>query len=260
MRTAVVAGLLAFVALAGCVSEEPVEHGPRKLASEDADPFNDRNSTLIAQPGPQEQGEDAPEANEPPVAHLSADTENGTVPFNVTFTLEGTDPDGDPLSWTFDADGDGVEEANGTVLPGEFTFSFTEAGLYKASLNLSDGLQVADTTLFINATAAGGVENEGPEPVVMSGISVGSPIGCAVGDPLYHYFDAALAGFWHFTVEATAANGVGTEWWAGDSSAGTLGTTGVIPEGADNVAVYDPLAPLPAEYTITLHHPDFPPA
>lgn len=82
-----------------------------------------------------------PFPNTPPVSGFQADVTNGTVPFDVVFTFNGTDDNGDNLTWTLDVDGDGVADSEGNQnnLPGNFTYTFTTAGQYVSEFVLNDG-------------------------------------------------------------------------------------------------------------------------
>jgi PKD repeat protein len=94
-------------------------------------------------------------ANRAPSATLSASIEAGAAPLNVTFTLVGTDADGDALTWTFDADGDNSPETEGDALPAEYVHSYEVAGAYNATLAVGDGqaLTVVNVTITVSAAA-----------------------------------------------------------------------------------------------------------
>lgn len=76
-----------------------------------------------------------PDGNEPPTIELSASTTRGTAPLTVSFSAEASDPDGDPLaySWTF---GNG-ERAEGNSSQ---TIVYDEPGEYTTVVTVSDGL------------------------------------------------------------------------------------------------------------------------
>lgn len=102
-------------------------------------------------------GTDGP--NTPPTANVTADVDNGTAPLVVNFTLNGTDADGDALNWTFDADGDGTPEANGTTLPATVQHTYNETGEFRAVLNVTDGEDNATVVrLIVVAEGDGGGE------------------------------------------------------------------------------------------------------
>lgn len=94
--------------------------------------------------------------NSPPTANVTADADNGTAPFMVNFTLNGTDANGDALAWTFDADGDGTPEANGTTLPATFQHTFNETGEFRAALNVTDGNASVTAFRLIVVSEGGG--------------------------------------------------------------------------------------------------------
>ena len=91
--------------------------------------------------------------NQPPTASLDASPENGTAPLNVTFSLDGADPDGDNLTWVL-VFGDG-NQTNGTSLPTTVNHTYSSAGNHTASLTVSDG------SLNRTATAKVAAEGEG---------------------------------------------------------------------------------------------------
>jgi PKD repeat protein len=65
-----------------------------------------------------------------PVADFSADVTSGTAPLTVNFTDASTDAE----SWSWDFDGDGVEDSNET----NPQFTYDEAGSYNVSLTVSN--------------------------------------------------------------------------------------------------------------------------
>lgn len=73
-----------------------------------------------------------------PEASLSANVTEGDAPLNVTFTLEGSDPEDFPLEWMLDM-GDGNTTYEGDELPFEVVHSFLEAGNYTVVLNVTNG-------------------------------------------------------------------------------------------------------------------------
>lgn len=100
-------------------------------------------------------------ANRGPTANLAADRTNGTVPLQVNFTLNASDPDGDGLYWTLSF-GDGAANATGSALPVVVSHTYANVGLYAAQLRVVDGRGgVSERSLAINATSAAG---GGPPP------------------------------------------------------------------------------------------------
>lgn len=132
MRALLIAITLLAVTFAGCADSgdtEPVD----STESHDHD-SHDHNETI---------DEHVEVNNTAPVATLTADVMNGTAPLLVNFTLDGTDADGDNLTWTFV----GNETVEGTELPtvlnatldeGNHTFVFTVSdGELTHSVNLT---------------------------------------------------------------------------------------------------------------------------
>jgi hypothetical protein len=97
-----------------------------------------------------------PSGNERPVPTLVANIQSGRIPFNVTFTIGGTDKDKDALGYTMDF-GDASPPESGSGLETGFTQSlvheYKSEGVYNATLTLSDGKTSATAWLVINATA-----------------------------------------------------------------------------------------------------------
>ncbi len=70
--------------------------------------------------------------NQPPVASASANPTNGAAPLAVTFNGSGSsDPEGGPLTYAWDLDGDGAFDDASTVQPG---YTYTQPGSYTAKL------------------------------------------------------------------------------------------------------------------------------
>ena len=76
-----------------------------------------------------------PDGNHAPQPMASADPTIGATPLTVQFSSEGTtDPDGDRLRYKWDFEGDGKRDSN---QPNP-TFTYTENGVYLATLNVID--------------------------------------------------------------------------------------------------------------------------
>jgi cytochrome c len=83
-----------------------------------------------------------PENRAPVIDAASADPSIGFGPLDVDFTVEATDPDEDDLSYSWDLDGDGVEDSTEQ----NPTRTFTDPGEYAPRVEVSDGeLTVART-------------------------------------------------------------------------------------------------------------------
>lgn len=180
MRTWLIIALLTAVALSGCAGEDPQDvddAGPSDDGDAGGDGGNGTAGDASGSGGEATGNETDVESNTPPAGELTADVTNGTAPFNVTFTLEGSDEDGDDLSWTFDADGDGTFEAEGDGgdFPATYDHSYAQNGTYNATLTVSDGQNSTSQTVTINAIAAAGPAGPVQE---YSGSFITSPYGC----------------------------------------------------------------------------------
>lgn len=205
-------------------------------------------------------GNNAPTASITLAANQSA---SGPAPLNVTFVLNGTDPDGDPLTWTLSfGNGTNSTPVEGTELPALVNHTF-EAGNHTVSFELSDGQTTTNATYVI--TSGSGDPNAGlPAPIAFSGEAANyGPAGCGAFpnpflDTVYHEFDTALSGSWKYRTDPVEMT---TEWWAGDAGPEIGGGEGVIPAGTDNVIACPAADPAPAAaasaYTLTLYHPDY---
>lgn len=127
------ASLLA-IALSGCAGDDVPGADPEDLSGLEGDPAT-------------------PPINRAPVANLTADLTNGTAPLNVTFTLSGSDADGDNLTWSFDA-GDGNTTANGTSLPATVNVTYAAVGNHSATLTVSDGTNETVQTFLVSVAEA----------------------------------------------------------------------------------------------------------
>lgn len=108
-------------------------------------------------------------ANQAPSGSISVSV-NGT---NATFTLTGSDPDGDIVVWdlTF---GDGAS-TNGTGLPANRTHAYASAGNFTANFTITDG--TGPTTYDVVVSVAGSGSGAGPQ--VVSGEWTIGTFGCS---------------------------------------------------------------------------------
>jgi glucose/arabinose dehydrogenase/PKD repeat protein len=111
--------------------------------------------------------------NNPPVAAIQATPTQGVVPLSVQFSAAGsTDPNGDPLTFSWDLNGDGVFGDSTIVNP---TFTYTTAGARNVQVRVSDG-KGGQSTAGVTITA-------GTRPVA----TINSPSASftwKVGDPI----------------------------------------------------------------------------
>ena len=100
-------------------------------------------------------------ANQPPTAAITASPTNGPVPLAVSFDGTGSsDPEGGPLSYSWDLNGDGTfGDATGPTP----SFTYTTAGIYHPSLRVTDD-QGATDTASVTITAG----NTAPTAVIDS--------------------------------------------------------------------------------------------
>ncbi len=100
--------------------------------------------------------------NEAPEVSLSSSETEGSAPLTVSFRAKAKDPEGEPLSYTWDF-GNG-EQAKGNS---SRTLTYTEPGTFTASVTVSDGLAEtsAGTEISVEAPAAPPPENTPPEDV-----------------------------------------------------------------------------------------------
>jgi hypothetical protein len=98
--------------------------------------------------------------NQAPTAALTAAVNTGMIPLNVTFSIAGSDPDGDTLDYVLKF-GDGSADASGKDFGGAASqgHSYEAAGVYNATLTVTDGRGgEASATLTITAEAPTGTD------------------------------------------------------------------------------------------------------
>jgi len=90
--------------------------------------------------------------NRMPVARASASPTTGAAPLTVQFDGTGsTDPDGDPLTYSWDLNGDGAFGDSTSATP---TFTYSQNGRFDAKLQVSDGrggVGTAQVTILVGA-------------------------------------------------------------------------------------------------------------
>lgn len=146
MRTISLATLLLVTSLAGCLAGDP--QSTTSTETQSSAPSTTATTTTSGPPSVTPTNPSG-SPNAPPTANLTSDVPNGTVPLNVTFSLSGTDEDGDALTWTLDF-GDG-NETNGTSLPVAVTHQYTYAQNFSVNFTVTDGASVANASLVIRA-------------------------------------------------------------------------------------------------------------
>jgi PKD repeat protein len=85
----------------------------------------------------------APPANKPPLAVATANPSSGPIPLTVRFDgSQSSDPDGDPLSYSWDLNGDGVFGDSTAVAP---TYTYTKPGRITVRLRVTDNHGASST-------------------------------------------------------------------------------------------------------------------
>jgi PKD repeat protein len=98
--------------------------------------------------------------NQPPIAVATAVPTSGDAPLHVDFDASGShDPDGDPLSFSWDLEGDGTFGDSTSATP---DFAYTSPGTYHPSVRVSDD-QGGTTRSALLTVSAG---NTPPQPVI----------------------------------------------------------------------------------------------
>ena len=113
-------------------------------------------------------------ANQPPTAVVAANPTNGPIPLTVSFDSTGSsDPEGNPLSYSWDLNGDGTF---GDASAPTASYTYTTTGVYQPSLRVTDDQGVSDTK-SVTVTAG----NTAPIAVIDS---PASSLTWKVGDPI----------------------------------------------------------------------------
>ncbi|GAB3494403.1 ThuA domain-containing protein [Amycolatopsis cihanbeyliensis] len=126
---------------------------------------------------------DYTKGNRTPQVELSADTTSGPAPLEVTFDPSGTtDPDGGPLSYAWDFDGDGSTDSGEQ---GPVSHTYAEAGQYTAKLTVTDetGLAGAASVVVTAGNTAPTVDLRTPVDGGFFGFGDTVPFEVAVTDP-----------------------------------------------------------------------------
>ncbi len=187
----IVALLLVMSLLAGCTSDDA---GPQANAEDeyvqselppanDATPAEQESTPNEGAPASNETGESSATVDQPPTLAINASMVTGTAPIDITFDLTGTDVEGSELAWLFDADGDGLSEAEGESLPANFTMTYEAAGTFNATLWATDGTNNVTEVIAITIAAPNSVEHW-----YISGIDDGS---CVTGTLVANLANAA---------------------------------------------------------------------
>jgi uncharacterized repeat protein (TIGR01451 family) len=90
-------------------------------------------------------------ANQPPIASATGSPTNGPAPLTVNFNGGGSsDPEGGPLTYSWDLNGDGTFGDSTAVQP---THTYTQPGSYNARLRVTDAQNQSATSLPVTISA-----------------------------------------------------------------------------------------------------------
>lgn len=195
--------------------------------------------------------------NEAPVASLVANLTEGKTNLTVTFDLDGSDADGDALTWTLDL-GDGTSES-GSELPVSYEHTYTQAGNMSVVLEVSDGTDTATATEVVAVREPDVVFTGSallPDPFAVAGE------GCLAADTIAaaglpenpfgdeHSIEPTLWG-WNFML--TGGEGLIAEFWNSDVEFLARGGEGEVPADASYVIVcIEEPTTADVDYTLTL--------
>jgi PKD repeat protein len=116
-------------------------------------------------------------ANNAPQAVASASPTSGSAPLTVQFTGSGSsDPDGDPITYSWDLNGDGTYGDATTANP---SFTYTTAGTRQVTLRVTDSRGASSVSAPVTITV--GTANTVPTPVIDT---PSASLTWAVGDPI----------------------------------------------------------------------------
>jgi PKD repeat protein len=116
-------------------------------------------------------------ANNPPMAVATANPTSGPTPLTVQFNGSGSaDPDGDPITYSWDLNGDGTYGDSTAINP---SFTYSTAGTYTVALKVTDSHGAATVSAPVTITVGSG--NTPPSPVLDS---PSSNLTWAVGDTI----------------------------------------------------------------------------
>ena len=101
-------------------------------------------------------------ANNPPQAVATASPTSGAAPLTVQFSGSGSsDPDGDPITYSWDLNGDGAYGDSTAISP---SYTYTASGTYSATLRVTDSHGASSVSAPVTITVDAG--NTAPTPVI----------------------------------------------------------------------------------------------
>lgn len=265
MRGWLAAGLVCLVVLSGCASKGSGSSSTSGTAASSATHGGSTTATLTLTKTPAAQAA----ANHAPVVLFGASHGNGTAALNVTFQLKLSDADGGRLNWTVSF-GDKTANRTGSAQLANATRAYTTnvthgyaaAGLFNATLSVTDGLNTTRALLRLNLTSSAAAL---PAVVFTGHIVAFDPtttptsecfldLTLASGGPSdtvgnIHQFPHPMDG-WSYKF---SASGYWTQFWKGSGAILGSGASGTVPKGSDNVWVCGKDATTSnTNYTLTL--------
>ncbi len=253
MNTASLSALLLVgVLLSGCFGDETA---PPTAALETTDGTNETTAPAL-----NETIETTNGTNAAPVASLIATVSNGTAPLNITFTLDGSDPDGDNLTWVFD-DGNG-NSTTGDTLPATVNVTYL-AGNWTTTFTVSDGMNDTVEQLLVTVSEAAAAATGGSEfPLTFSMNILLSCPHCLATDVTQDSTCLAVltddngldCAFWELPADAAGHTFVASgtflpavDFYPDCTGKGRIGfgiETGTVPEGAGCAVLWDIVDPV----------------
>lgn len=195
MRALLAAALLLTLAFAGCADGGGDGDKSSTTTSPSASGSASKSGTKSSTGSSTATGTGAP-GNRAPTGQLAASLENGSIPLRVNFTLNGTDADGDALSWSLSF-GDG-NATQGSALPATAAHNYTRVGNFTVRYNVTDGKANATYNVTIRVGAGGSAG--GVTAVFVEGQAVPSnPINSAMIPNVGYAGATGCAGYWDGT-------------------------------------------------------------
>lgn len=161
MRTLALLAILTVsaLALAGCSGDGDGDGDPTSSSSSSSRSSSSTSTSRSSSSSTSASSTSTGPANQAPSGSISVSV-NGT---NATFTLTGSDPDGDIVVWDL-AFGDG-NATNGTSLPANVTHAYAGAGNFTANFTMTDGTDPVTYDVVVELAGAGA----GPGPQTFHG-------------------------------------------------------------------------------------------
>jgi hypothetical protein len=146
--------LMVALAFAGCASKGTTSSSATTTPSQASSTTASTTTSTSASSSTTTSSSKGP--NHPPViSSFSAMRANKTT-LNFMFMFSATDSDGDHLNWTLDPTGKIAKPLSGSGVPASVNYTYAAAGLFNATLRVTDGQATVNQTLAVNATVGSG--------------------------------------------------------------------------------------------------------